>query len=103
MLRHSIDTQSNINFVDTVQGETLEMKVTRIMESGEPIRDGAPLMYNDRADGVNADTNIRTDRWDSAYEAADVIQKSKIAKRMGDANLGKTQETATNSSSDTTA
>lgn len=62
-------------------GERIEEKVNRILNNKEPIRDGAPLIFTDRKEGVLAATNIRTDRFEVAVEAMDKIQKSKIAKR----------------------
>jgi hypothetical protein len=65
----------------TYEGETIEQKVERITQNGEPIKDGAPLIYTDRKDGVQAGYNIRTDRFEVAVEAMDKVHKSDIAKR----------------------
>jgi len=72
--------KSRLKSVDLVKGETIEMKIQRIMENKEPIKDGAPLIYTDRKEGVVAAYNIRTDRWEVAAEAMDVVNKSKMAK-----------------------
>ena len=61
-------------------GETIEEKVTRITENKEPIKDGAPIIYTNRDDGVIAAYNIRTDRWDIAQEAMDEVHKQYAAK-----------------------
>ena len=63
------------------RGESIEEKVRKISENNEPIDDSSPLMYTNRKDGVNADYNIRTDRWDIAVEAMDKVAKAKIAQR----------------------
>lgn len=63
-------------------GETIETKIERITKNNEPITDGAPLIYMDRRDGVSAAHDIRTDRWDIAIDAMDVVAKTKISKRM---------------------
>jgi len=63
------------------EGETLEHKINRIVNNNEPITDGAPLIYTDRKDGVKAETNIRTDRFEIAVEAMDAIHKTSMAKR----------------------
>ena len=63
------------------KGECIEEKVRRLSENKEPIEDSSPLMYTNRKDGVNADYNIRTDRWDVAIEAMDKVAKAKIAQR----------------------
>lgn len=62
-------------------GERIEQKVKRILHNGEPISDGAPLIYTDRKEGVMAATDIRTDRFEIAVEAMDKVQKTKVAKR----------------------
>ncbi|WNK14260.1 MAG: hypothetical protein [Microvirus sp.] len=64
-----------------VVGETIEAKVRRIVNNNEPITDGAPLIYTDRKDGVQAEYDIRTDRFEIAVEAMDKVQKAQIAKR----------------------
>lgn len=63
------------------QGESIETKVRRITENNEPITDGAPMIYTERADGVMAGYDIRTDRWELAMKAMDKVNKSIIAKR----------------------
>ena len=70
-----------------VEGETIETECKRILVNKEPIKDGAPLIYTERKDGVNAAYNIRTDRFELAAEAHDKITKSKQAKREEIAKL----------------
>lgn len=57
------------------------MKIERITQNKEPIKDGAPLIYTDSKDGVQAGYNIRTDRFEIAVEAMDKIHRSNTAKR----------------------
>lgn len=64
-------------------GETIEQKINRIVNNKEPIKDGAPIVFTDRKDGVLPDYNIRTDRFEVATEAMDKRNKSYIAKRDG--------------------
>ena len=75
--------KSGIKAHEVVEGETIEMKFKRILENKEPVKDGAPLLYTERKDGVKAEFNIRTDRFEIAVEATDKIQKSYKAKREG--------------------
>lgn len=63
------------------EGESIEEKIERITTSGEAIKDGAPLIYTERKDGVNPAHNVKTDRWEIAAEAMDTVTKSKIASR----------------------
>ena len=72
-----------ISVNNTTEGETIEEKVVRIMANKEPIKDGAPIIYTDRKDGVNPAYNVRTDRWEIAVDAMDKIRKSKEAKTDG--------------------
>ena len=46
--------------VETFEGETIETKVNRIVNNGEPIKDGAPIIYTERKDGVLPEYDIRT-------------------------------------------
>lgn len=66
---------------NTYEGETIEMKVERILTNGEPITDGAEIIYQDREEGVAPSYNIRTDRFDYAIDAMDNVAASKLAKR----------------------
>lgn len=54
----------------------------RILDKKEPVTDGAPIIFQERKDGVAAEYNIRTDRWDLATKVKGAIDKSKIAKRV---------------------
>ena len=58
-----------------------ESKVNRIVNNGEPITDGAPIIYTERKDGVLPEYDIRTDRWDIAIEAMDKVNMDRFAKR----------------------
>lgn len=69
------------------EGETIENKIERVTTNKEPISDGAPLVYTDRKDGVLAGYNIRTDRFEVAIDAMDIVAKSVEAKRDHKANM----------------
>lgn len=66
----------------TYQGEDIEVKVKRITENNEPIKDGAPITYTEKKDGVRPEFDIRTDKWELVQEKMEAgnIQKMKIAK-----------------------
>lgn len=68
---------------ETVEGETIEQKIERIVSNKEPIKDGAPIIYTERKDGIGSAYNIRTDRWEVASDAMDIVARNDIAKRMG--------------------
>lgn len=63
------------------EGETLEIKIERLLSNKEPIETTSPLLYTDRKDGIQASYNIRTDRFEVAVEAMDIVAKSLQAKR----------------------
>ena len=73
--------RSKLKGVETTEGEPLEHKIERIVSANEPITDGAPEIFTERKDGVGAAYNIRTDRWELAAEAMDVVSKNTQAKR----------------------
>lgn len=75
--------KSTLTSIDKVEGETLETKISRLVTNKEPIKDGAPLIYTEKKDGVLAGYNIRTDRWEIATDAMDLIHKNEIAKSEG--------------------
>lgn len=73
--------------VTTYEGETIETKVNRIVNNGEPITDGAPIIYTERKNGVLPEYDIRTDRWDIAIDAMDKVNMDRFAKRENKANM----------------
>jgi hypothetical protein len=74
-------TRTSIKCNAMYKGESLETKVRRIVENKEPISDSAPTVYTNREDGVIADYNIRTDRFEVAVEGMDAVAKGKVAQR----------------------
>lgn len=66
---------------NSIEGESIEKKIRRIVNNKEPITDGAPLVYTERADGTQPGYDIRTDRWEVAVDAMDKVTKSHQAKR----------------------
>lgn len=68
-----IRDKHNIQSVETYEAESIETKVRRILDENEPITDGAPIIYTEKADGVKPEYNIRTDRWMIAIDAMDKV------------------------------
>jgi hypothetical protein len=79
--------KSQLNSVESLEGERIESKIERIVSNNEPITDGAPTIYTERKAGVVAAYNVRTDRWEVAADAMDLVEKSVSAKR--DVKAGK--------------
>lgn len=73
--------QTSLKINESYQGETIEMKVNRIVNNKEPITDGAPLIYQERKDGVQPEYDIRTDRFEIAVDAMTTVAKSHKARR----------------------
>lgn len=71
----------SIKRLSNIEGETIEQKIERILSTNEPITDGAPIIYMERKDGVKPEYDVRTDRFDIALDAMDIIQRTKAAKR----------------------
>lgn len=74
---------TTIKVVITKEGESIEEKVMRITTEKTPIKDGAPLMYTDRKDGVLAGSDIRTDRFDVAIDAMHKVAEASPYLRKG--------------------
>lgn len=84
---------SSLSINNSIEGETIENKIERIISNNEPIEDSAPIIYTARKEGVLPAYNIRTDRWELAIDAMDKVSGSKIAER--EARI-KAEETANN-------
>ena len=67
---------SEIGSCETYEGETIEQKIERVIHGDEPIEDGAPEIFTEKADGVIAAYNIRTDRWEVAADAMHLVHTS---------------------------
>lgn len=82
MYNPSKHTRTSLKVNESTEGETIEEKLVRVTTNKEPIKDGAPIIYTERAEGVQAGYNIKTDRWEIAIDAMDAIAKSETAKRQ---------------------
>ena len=71
----------------STEGETIEQKFRRIVNNKEPIKDGAPLQYTERSQGVMAGFDVRTDRFEVALDGMNAVNKSKEAKRDAKAKM----------------
>ena len=80
MYRRPYFNRSTLRSVEKFEGERIEDKVRRIEHENEPITDGAPEIFTERKDGVQAAFNIRTDRWELAAEAMDSIHRGRDGK-----------------------
>lgn len=81
MYKRTRPTEHRIKVNNSYQGETIEQKMDRIVNNNEPIKDGAPIIYTERKDGVLPEYDIRTDRFEVAVEAQDKITRAKLGER----------------------
>lgn len=83
-MKYSKPTENNgrLESVEIYEGESIETKCARVLESGEPITDTAPIIYTAKEDGVLPAYNIRTDRFDIAMDAYDKITRNSVKKEM---------------------
>lgn len=81
MTYKQIITKGKIKVNEGYEGETIENKIERIVTQNEPITDGAPLIYTERVQGVLPEYDVRTDRFEVAIDAMNIVQKAEIAKR----------------------
>lgn len=88
-------TKTTIKVNQSYKGETLESKLVRILNNKEPIKDGAPLIYTERKDGVRPEMDIRTDKWEIAAGAMDAVSRARLAKTMENANTKTTDSAKT--------
>lgn len=82
MIQKEIEKGTNLKVNKCYEGETIEMKIDRVVNNQEPITDGAPIIYTDRRDGVLPEFNPRTDRWELALGAMDAVSRAKMVQRM---------------------
>lgn len=66
---------------ESLEGETIEQQVERLVSNGEPIEGEAPLKYTERKEGILPECNIRTDRWEIAIDAMEKVSASYKARR----------------------
>ena len=66
----------------TDPGETLIKKCQRILDEGEPLTDGAPMIYTPKQAGVKPECNVRTDKWDIAMKAMDRVNNYKLTEDL---------------------
>ncbi|WVR22140.1 MAG: hypothetical protein [Malazfec virus 5] len=81
MYKQNKMSKTTIDVNDSTEGETIEQKLERVVNNKEAITDGAPPIFTERSEGVLPAYNIRTDKWDAAIDAMNVVHKTDIAKR----------------------
>lgn len=100
---YSLTRDTSLEVNDSVEGESIELKIERLIENNEPISDSAPIIYTERKEGVLPQYDVRTDRFELAIDAMDKVSSSHVAKRveMYKKNDGDLEQSSDNTS-DTT-
>lgn len=94
---------SKLHINTAKEGELLEGKLARMKASKQPVKaiDGMkPMIYTDRADGVHPSHNIRTNKFEVAIEAHDMVAKARAAKRDSKPKIGGPETTDGNQGHD---
>ena len=81
-MKRAIVSREHIAVNQSYEGERIEEKVARVVNNKEAITDGAPLVYQERKDGVQPAYDIRADKWDIAIEAMDKVAQAKVSARV---------------------
>ncbi|QCS36846.1 hypothetical protein [Tortoise microvirus 14] len=89
MITKIIRNKNKLFINKSYEGESIEEKCARVTQNKEPIKDAAPIIYQERKEGVLPGYDIRTDRFEIAIEAMDKVARSKEAKRE---EIGKKEE-----------
>lgn len=81
MYRKQPMKSSKLYVSESYEAESIEVKIQRLMNNKEAPDQMSPLIYTERAEGVRASTNIRTDKWEIAIDAMNKVQETHAAKR----------------------
>lgn len=74
----------------SVEGETIETKVERLLNNEDTMDEGKELIYTRPEDGVIPNFNIRHDHWDDAYEQSSIMAERRT--ELDAAKLNKRKE-----------
>lgn len=83
MKRKILTIKPTTGFIPVYDGESIETKVERVVQNKEPIEDGAEIIYTEKKQGVQPQYDIRTDKWEVAQEAMNLVHANRIAKSDG--------------------
>lgn len=73
--------KSRIHVEATMEGQSIEEMLRAAVSGKEPIKANAKLAYTERKDGVLAQYDIRTDRFELALQATSKVAASQAAAR----------------------
>lgn len=90
-------TSNKITCNEAFEGKSIEQELREFMETGESPSDLRKIhdpIPTDRKDGVIAEYNIRTDRWEVAQDAMDKVNESRKARGEKRSQEKKAQQAA---------
>ena len=65
-----IITKSYTQFgVESYEGQSIEDRCKKLVETGEPIKDTSPIIYTPKEKGVMPQYDVRADKWEIAQNA----------------------------------
>lgn len=79
---YSLKRDTDLIVNKSIEGESIEQKMERLIENNEPISDSAPIIYTERSEGVLPQYDVRTDRFELAIDAMDKVSSTHLAKRV---------------------
>lgn len=100
--RHNQRPNTRIFNVTKTIGVRLEDMINKLKSHGEPIDGTSPLIYTERKNGVMPEYDIRTDKWDVAATAMNVVHKNDAAKGKSVADATPKKEEKKSSESEST-
>lgn len=68
MYKIPVKTRTNVEINNSVEGETIEQEITRLINEGAPIENDKMPIYTKPSEGVVYGTDIRGDKWDKAID-----------------------------------
>lgn len=93
MYKVPLKTRTSLERNTSVEGETIEQQITRLINDGAPIESEKIPIFTKPSEGVVYGTNIRDDKWEKAIEISDKIntdidrlRKLKVVKKDEEEN-----------------
>lgn len=68
---------------EATEGESIENRIERMVNNEEGIVAEAPIIHTERKEGVRPEFDIRTDKWELANEAADLVTQNSLLRKGG--------------------
>lgn len=80
MIQLKLKRETCLSINNGYEADTIEKKLEKVLTTNEPIDSTSPIIFTEKKNGVQAQYDIRTDRFEIAQDAMDYVHKSNIAK-----------------------